>query len=255
MKFPKLEWLSLDNNQLSKEGLEALASNPHLAGLRYLDLGRNWIKSDWLAPLFSSPHMAGLKTLLFYSNSIKEDGMDAFSHATMSGLEVLDLSSNYLHPEGAAKLASVSCFPELMSLNLAGSWVKSEGAIAFGKTEHFPKLKHLYVGRNLEAYSPEAMQAWLDFCAKRGAETLDFSFAKLPEGAAEQIAHCEGLSSLRTLVLSGCSIGDEGAQSLAKASHLEGLDVLELSHNGISEDCEALVREAPQFQNTDVRIE
>lgn len=74
-KFPNLRELNLDNNNISDQGVEILAS---MQSLRALDINRNPISKDGKKRLLSSPYLRSLNIDLSNSRGDKDELIDFF---------------------------------------------------------------------------------------------------------------------------------------------------------------------------------
>ncbi|GCA62954.1 hypothetical protein KIPB_006928 [Kipferlia bialata] len=157
-------------------------------------------------------------------------------------LEVLDISSNYIGPEGALSLAgALSHVPLLTELTLCVNTISDDGTLAIASDLlHVPRLKSLNLGSNdisdvgltgladALGHVPRLTRIWLhdnDITAVGVGHLVD----RLP-------------AELSLLVLSGNPIGRRGGAFLGNAiPQLPMLDVLSLDDCGMGRSlCKAM---------------
>jgi uncharacterized protein (TIGR02996 family) len=240
-----------------------LADSPQLSTLRSLTtLG---LSADDLGQLVASPHLAGLRALRLQSNGLGTAGVRALTEAaTLAALEEVDLSGPGYYEQyyedpiiKAASMEALAGWPGLArvrSLTLSGSDVRPAGLRALLRSPHAGALRELSLrtGRLDGESAAEFVEARPDL----RLEVLDLGKNVLGERGAESLAFAPCLSELKVLRLDGCEIPLAGARVLAeKATFLDGLRLLDVSHNGFGPDGLAalLEREPPSLHTLQIR--
>jgi uncharacterized protein (TIGR02996 family) len=145
-----LRWMDLAGNQMQDEGVAGLAQLSRLAGLRTLLLGvdagdaTNDLTAEGMRALAASPYLNGLEHLDLNSNEIGSDGVIAlFASANASSLRELDLSYCRVDDEGAIALARSPYAAGLRRLKLASAALSDEGARALADSPNLSNLVRL----------------------------------------------------------------------------------------------------------------
>jgi uncharacterized protein (TIGR02996 family) len=90
---PALQRLYLARNELTDEGLAALAGSSGLAALRVLCLGGNEISDEGVAALAAAKHLANLTILELNRTGVSDEGAEALARSkTLRSLKKVDLS-------------------------------------------------------------------------------------------------------------------------------------------------------------------
>jgi len=127
-ELPRLTELTLQNNRLWPESLNAITESPILGQLQLLNLSGNPIGSAGLEQLSASPHAAGLRHLILRSDELPY--------------------SECIHAAGAAALAGSAYIRRLRTLNLAGHSVGDAGAGDLAQSPNAAVLEHLDLSFN-----------------------------------------------------------------------------------------------------------
>ncbi|XVE80988.1 hypothetical protein DITRI_Ditri15bG0026200 [Diplodiscus trichospermus] len=144
----------------------------------------------------------------FIDGCVENEGIQKLSFSCrklskLRHLEILDISDNYFN-DSSTLLSSLSKISSLKSLSLAGN------PYLFTRSNH--------ANADLKRLS-----------RLRGLETLDLSYTSLMNNF---LFHMDGLSSLRTLILSGNHLeGTINIQGSGRQPRLINLEVLDLSDN------------------------
>jgi hypothetical protein len=221
------------------EEVDRLADSPQLATLRVLTACGLWPSA--LGALVSSPHLAGLKALRLPSNNLGNAGLRVLIRAaSLKALEELDLSAlgrheRYTHDPiiRAAGMGALMGWPGLArvrSLTLSGNDVSRDGLRALLRSPHATAIRELSLrdGR----LDGRAMSEFGSALPELRLEALDLGENVLKELGAEYVATAPCLRELKALRLDRCEVPLSGARLLAKkASFLDGLRLLDVSHN------------------------
>ncbi|MCR9200156.1 MAG: TIGR02996 domain-containing protein [Planctomycetaceae bacterium] len=215
-----------------------LADSPQLTTLQVLralgldarDLGR----------LAASPHLSNLRTLCLTSNGVGTAGVRSLvESATMTQLETLDLTgpgyyeSYYDDPlidvAGMEILSEWKGLASLKCLLLSGSDVRAAGLSRLLRSPLAGGLKtvSLRSGRLTE----ETMAQFADASPALKLDSLDLGENIIGRGA-ETLAAADCLRDLKVLKLDRCEIPeDSGVRFVQSAAFLDGLRMLDVSHN------------------------
>ncbi len=261
--IPALRELRVSGAILSNLDAEALAAAPLLSTLHTLDLSERGFDLEAFRALATSPHLAGLRTLRApvdgigggivrvlregvpftaledldltqqddydaYVNdaSIDEPGIEALAAwPGLAGLRSLTLTGNGIGAPGLEMLLRSPLVVGLKTLRLRRIGLHGDGARAFHVARPALRLEALDMGENL-------------------VEHLGM------KGAAD-IAGAACLSELKSLRLDRCELGPESAALLASASFLSSLRVLDLGHNKIGpQGLQAILGSRPPMLHT-----
>ncbi len=216
-----------------------LADSPQLQTLRVLKaLG---LDAADLGSLAESPHLKNLRTLCLKSNGIGTEGVQSLTRAAdLTNLENLDLTgpgyyeSYYDNPlidlAGMEALAHWEGLKNVRSLSLSGSDVRPEGLRQLLQSPHAAKLKSLWLrsGR----LDGDAMEEFVNANNDIELESLDLGENVLTDSGAGHLAVAGCLRELKELRLDRCEItGDAAVRFAETARFIEGLRVLQASHN------------------------
>jgi uncharacterized protein (TIGR02996 family) len=102
---PALQRLYLARNELSDEGVTALAKSRGLGALRVLCLGGNDISDEGVAAIAASKGLPNLAVLELDSTSVTDEGVEALAKSrTLKALKKLNLARTEVSTEGLNKL-------------------------------------------------------------------------------------------------------------------------------------------------------
>jgi uncharacterized protein (TIGR02996 family) len=225
-------------------GVRALMDWPGLATMRSLTLNGNDLSRDGLRALLRSPHIAGLKELGLRDSRLNGEAMAEFQSALGAlRLETLDLGENILKDVGAEYVARAACLRELKVLRLDRCEITSAGARLFAKKASFlGELRKLDVGHN--HFGSTGLTALLER-QPPSLHTLGLSDNDLPDPGAELLAGSTASDVLVEVDLSQNYLGAAAAQTLGASEHLRGLLVLRLTDNLINETDAAALAASP----------
>ncbi|AWM38925.1 TIGR02996 domain-containing protein [Gemmata obscuriglobus] len=221
-------------------GMGALIGWSGLATVRALTLNGNDVSRDGLRALLRSPHVAGLKHLSLRDGQLDGQAMAEFDSARPDlRLETLDLGQNVLQNVGAEYVALAPCLCELKALRLDRCEVRLTGARVLAKKAAFlDGLRLLDIGHN--HFGPAGLGALLER-PPAALHTLRVRDNDLTAEGAELLAAAPASDTLLELDLCRNRLGARAVRALGEAEHLRGLLVLRLADNPIrARDAEAL---------------
>ncbi|XP_052198429.1 receptor-like protein 13 [Diospyros lotus] len=202
LPFKEIKTLELSGNALvdwvENEGFEKLST---LTNLEVLDLSSNWINNSKILEFIGG--IPSLKSLNLEYNSFGSSvDLTSFKKfSTLTNLEVLDLSFNWI--DNSEILEFISGISSLKSLNLGGCL----SSVNFTSFEKLSMLINL--------------------------EVLDLSYNSINN--SKILEFIGGISSLKSLNLQDNSLGSSAnLTSFEKLSILINLEVLDLSYNSIN---------------------
>jgi uncharacterized protein (TIGR02996 family) len=240
-----------------------LADSPQLATLHTLTtIG---LSAEDLRRLVASPHLAGLRALRLESNGVGVAGVRALTEvAALDSLEELDLSGPgyfeqyyedpIINAAGMVALAGWPGLARVRRLALSGSDIRPAGLRALLRSPHAGALRELSLRKG--RLDGQAMGEFREARRDLRLEVLDLGENVLKEVGAEYLALAPCLGELKVLRLDGCDIPLTGARILAKkAAFLDGLRVLDVSHNrfGPAGLGALLEREPPSLHSLQIR--
>ncbi len=215
-------------------GMGALMGWPGLASVRSLTLDGNDVSRDGLRALLRSPHIGALKELSLRDARLDGRAMAEFGKALPElRLEKLDLGENVLRDVGAEHVAIVPCLRELKVLRLDRCEITPDGARRFAKkAAFFGELRHLDIGHN--HFGPADLAAFLGNQPPL-LHTLQMPYNDLFDKGVELLAKSPASDSLIEVDLSQNNLGSAAAKALGESAHLRRLLVLRLADNPINE--------------------
>jgi uncharacterized protein (TIGR02996 family) len=108
-----------DNGHLDATGVETLAKNSHVVGLRHLDLSNNWFGPEGIRPLVEAVWLPQLRQLELEGVGIANQGVDWLAEATrFNELRVLNLVANSIGERGGRRILQTRWFDQLEVLDL-----------------------------------------------------------------------------------------------------------------------------------------
>jgi uncharacterized protein (TIGR02996 family) len=206
--FGRLSWLCLDGNNLTDEGLRALAAAPGLPCVEALDLGdyqmhdfsANRISPGGLSALADAAPWGRLRLLKLNHLGLDVDSARVLAESRhLGGLRHLDLSWNEeLGDEGVACLVASPVLSSVEVLDLGHVDLVSAGARALAVSPHLRALRDLRLdGRSIdeEGLASLARAAWL---GRLQGLSLD---GPLPPAGLARFLRTADLGALTTLKL------------------------------------------------------
>jgi uncharacterized protein (TIGR02996 family) len=167
------------------------------------------LSAEVVQALVDLPQLINLRELCLATNLIRYDGLRALARSPhLANLTVLDLSFNWFGGQGPEPLTTSPLLTQLSTLRLRKCDVGTAGARAFADS---PLLGRLRV--------------------------LGLSFNGIDDEGARALAESYHLraGNLAVLDLSENNIGNEGARAFAEAPYLDGLSLLDLRDNLITD--------------------
>jgi uncharacterized protein (TIGR02996 family) len=177
-------------------------------------------------PLFAKePAFRTLRSLSLARQRIGPKTAMVFLSPHWCGLRSLDIWGNPLTSVGVATLASAKHFDALKTLDVAKTDMKLAGLEALTKAEFFPRLEHLNLDVGYDADGSRAMGPAAGAALLRGTSLVSLSLigCGLGDEGLKAIVTSSALPNLESIHLSGNDITEEGAMALAKSKHLQKL--------------------------------
>jgi Leucine-rich repeat (LRR) protein len=221
------------NHEFAAEGVEAIATSPHLSRLLSLDLSHCEIGPNGARALARSPYLRSLESLNLDWNYLCDfrrgdlGGVEELvASPVVSSVRVLNLQQNDIFAKTIKAIAASPMLQNLRSLDLG--WNDFDVADLVG-SKTLLHLEELIVRRNYEM-------------SKGGA----------PEAKVRRLVQSWSLSSVRRLDLSDCWLDDAAVMNLISPA-LSNLETLNLKENkGLKEATKDQLRTSPYFQKTHV---
>lgn len=236
-KFPNLEYLDLENNGITKQGIRALANSAIIFTLVKLDLGFNFEISSSFKDLFSI-NLQNLKSLNLRNNRLGDDAMIQLSQASFPNIEYLDLSCNKIAELGLEAFAN-AVFINLRSLNLSNNIIGPLGLLKL-KTANFPNLTSLDLSSN--QILSKSMKVFMN-PSFRNITYLNLEDNSIGSDGLRTLISAN-LLELQQLYLSKNLIKSDGIKELLQAK-LQKIQILDLRRNSFSNfKASQLIREA-----------
>jgi uncharacterized protein (TIGR02996 family) len=226
---------------LDDEGARALASSPHLTGLRRLWLGLDGILGDeGVEALAASAALAGLTVLHLIDSRITARAVRALARsAHLRGLTVLNLAENRIGPEAALAIAGSANFAHLEELFLDWNLVGDEGAHALTVSPHLARLRFLNLANNHLTTAAVRDLTTSSFLTRLTRLDLgnyfDDSRNTSGDEGARLLAAWPMLAQLSALGIAWNGIGPDGVRALLAAPHLGRLTHLNLDLNPVGD--------------------
>ncbi len=134
-------------NNIGPKGAKALADGS-LTNLVKLNLSRNNISDEGIEALAKSGNVKNLTNLDLSDNNIGPEGAKALADGSLTNLVELDLSENNISDEGIEALAKGESLKNLTSLHLNCNSIGNKGAKALAKSEKLKNLTDLNLDTN-----------------------------------------------------------------------------------------------------------
>lgn len=231
--FEKLETLALSYAKLGPASAATLARGRSLRGLRKLDLSRNYELDDSVIAALVAGPLRGLRSIDLCSTALTDEGFLALARSDLP-LESLSISGEQITGPTLASLLASPVGRGLSSLKitylsdpLPEGWLPAERSRPLRELT----LQGCYLG-------PNDVDPIVRSGALRSLVSLDLSENALEDSTAVAIADA-GLTELRTLDLSGNTIGAIGVAALASSRALGRLEKLSLAVNKLEDDSAA----------------
>ncbi len=224
----------IDDPVIRAAGMRALMGWPGLATVQSLTLNGNDVSRNGLRALLRSQHVGGLKALFLRDCRLDGQAMAEFNSALPAlRLETLDLGENILKDVGAEYIATTPCLRELKALRLDRCEIPQTGARLFAKKASFlGGLRLLDVSHN---HFGSAGLSDLLGRESPSLHTLGMRDNDLFDKGATFLAGSPASDALLDVDLSQNGLGPAAAQALGESAHLRGLVVLRLADNRINE--------------------
>jgi len=230
-QFRGLRKLAAWGCELDDKAAKAIAKN--MPELRSLDVALNQITGDGVAAIAASKTLRNLRSLDL-SSCDAPDGKamaELINSPNLQNLTVLRLDGNNIRNLHAKTLARPGRGPGLRVLDLGGVRMNGAAAEALAKCD---ALRGLWFFALQPDTTPEALARFFQHAAFERLTYLDLSTAGLDADGAKALAGWSGAASLQWLDLGGNNIGQTGAKALANSPHLTGLKYLHTTGRGVA---------------------
>jgi len=242
-----LRHLTLENAENLDDGIsgdvpeiiDAIASSPVGRRLRAVRLPN---MSDATLAHFLGKFRRPLSDIGHQTWTIESLGRLLHHRALASGLKRLNLQALNVGLEGVSLLARCPHLGRLEQLNLGGNSVGPEEAAVLAGSSLVSNLKALELFDN-----PLGDEGWkiLGRAPFRRLRVLDLGYTEATALGARFFARSRSLDSLRSLVLNGNPMGDEGASEILAARFAARLRRLDIAATGKSAATAAAVASRP----------
>lgn len=236
--------LEMMKNEVSFEGLRALAQSPYVTALQKLNLESNGDIKDRGAQILATSLHLRLRHLNFTNCGVKADGVRALAQSPVVGnlqcykhqyndfgtdsalalcqdtfirqLQEIHLFQNTIGDQGLKAFASTAGFASLTFLDIWNNNIGDEGLIALATSQYVTQLRVFKCGQNREI-SILGFQKLVDSCNVRNLQEFNFyNNYKGPEFAIA-LAQSTQLMNLTCLDFSYNKIGILGVAALMQA--------------------------------------
>jgi hypothetical protein len=244
-----LRKLALFGTRVDDGGLAKLAAASRLA-LTSLDVHRSDVRGPGVGALAGAAQLAGLTHISLGGSRSVHDRGDQAAEALGAWKSLRDVTLDYcaLTDAGAEALARLG---ELRALRIAGSYLTPKGASALGGAAFARHLEEL----DLERYASDPKIGPLgatglargDFAALR---VLNLKDQSIGNAGAEAIA--KAFPRLEKLDLSDCGLGPAAIDALAGARFRQSLEDLDLAFNKVGTRVARLGKALPRLRVLDL---
>ena len=250
--------IDLCGNTLGNGGISQLARSKHFANVEYLHLGFNDLTDQGLRALADMPQLAQLRELyLDYNRSLSTPGLRALADSPyMSNLRHLDLSGNSLNESALKVLINGESLKKLDSLVLAGNQIGDGGVEALVRSELLTRMLKRNPALDLRRNNigPVGMRALGASPIVEPMEELNLAINVIGDSGLSVLAQSPYLR-LKRLIISNNRIGDPGVIDLARSRLPETLEYLDLQENFITTESVRIVDEAAKAVHWRKKIE
>ncbi len=192
----------LGNNQLSSEGIIALAKGIYNCCVKWMDISYNIIGPEAgsaLASLLSSSR--SLKYIDIHGNNLCSEGMKALTAGlSNSVIEHMDLSSNNIGPGTGAVLAELNNNQSMNVINLSGNKLNSDDIIALSTNLKDCSMDNIDLSLN-DISSYYAGEALIDLITNNKIKYMDLSGNELGSECIRKLEACRQNCDLRMVNL------------------------------------------------------
>lgn len=204
------------------ENGERLLTFAPIREVRFLTLGA-------LVPALAASPLLGRVEALAFSSYIMEQVHDSgrlgvlLASPHLASVRRLDLSMSGLDRADAERIAACPNLTSLVHLDLSWNRITDAGLIAIVNSDRFPGLTSFTCRAGSDVYA-EGLRVLVNGPRAERLEHLCLAGQRLGGHIAALIASAARLNGLRALDLSDNQITDAGADALAGAGHLAGLE-------------------------------
>lgn len=227
-----LKRLNLLARDLGNEGVGLLSNCPHFARLDHLNLSSNSLGPRGIEFLAGSSIAPKLKWLGLWENPLGDDGWKILGRSPLKSLRTLLLWKTDPTALGAGYLARSQDLGNLRYLTLSSNeCIGDLGISRILRSAFSARLRYLNLactGKTAATAAELAVRPLRFLCG------LDLSMDRGGDEVCRQLARSSVFPSLRSLNLSGLSLGDPGVELLAQAHGFPVLRRLRLELNDIT---------------------
>jgi len=233
---PLLTELRIDPDSFLERSTLAAADldSPCVAGLRVLRLTLPGAGDEGARAIATCPHLSGLRALAItfvgWDPSIMI-GLSGTVEAQAPGAPSPPTPS--LGPEGARALATSPHLAGVRALTLDGNELGVEGVAAILDSSARWTLEELSLSNS--GIDSAAVVAIADAPSSQTLRRLVLQSASMDAAAARRLASSKHLGTLAVLDLENCPLGPEGIAAFLDGLGLEALTELVLAHNGLGD--------------------
>ncbi|MCI0703041.1 MAG: TIGR02996 domain-containing protein [Planctomycetia bacterium] len=142
-----------DNDQITSDGLRALAESPFFAGLTSLDVSGNDINDHGVRAAVTSPIFGRLRCFKVNGNHIGDAGVTSLVRSALFSRMMkadphVELRASGIGPAGAEVLSACPALAACSSVDLSDNYLGDQGIAALLRSAHLGRLKSLRLGRN-----------------------------------------------------------------------------------------------------------
>jgi len=228
--FRHVRWLTLMPRGDPGPDWQVLAGGPPLANLDYLSLEDGQLSSEGGARLATTNPFPNLRTLkvLGYSEVHGYSGLTALLGGPRFGqldAVYLDADANTnLDPELVGVIAHSTCLERITDFGLGPGGVRGEAARRLTTSLFWPGLQKLYL-----PFAHDSAAAALTTAGLPSLRHLNLSCNRFSPAGVEALANCPQLGTVEVLDLGSSRFGDDGVRALVSSPHIGNLRRLVLT--------------------------
>ena len=255
----KIPQIDLFGNALGNGALHLLARAGQLTRLEVLQLGMNDITDQGLRALAGIPHLTSLRELYLDDNGqIGMPGIRALADSPyLTQLRRLDLSGNNLQDSAVRVLIDAASLRQLDSLALHGNQIGDGGVEALAGSELLKRMLARSSALNLanNNIGPVGARALAESPATERLETLDLTTNVISDAGLTYLAQSPYLLNLKRLLVKENRISDAGVLALARSRLPASLIYIDWTGNFVTSDSTCAVDDAAKSHDWRKQIE
>ena len=227
--------LALEYFDQTCSSFKLIANSSALVNLESLDLSSANLTDEIVNQLVLSK-LKKLRELNLKYNDLTIESIKAIGKSNnLSHLQNLNLNWNSIGDEGAKCLAAPNSGFKLVEFAASQCEIGEEGFVALIQSDVSAALQQLEIMEN--NIGNLGMRALVQSSCNRTLQKLDVGYNGFDSSAIEQMSQQGSWGQLQELVLTGNSIGDEGANELAKCDFPKltslQIDKCDIGDNGL----------------------